>query len=163
MSDSLQPRGLHQALLSMGFSKQGYWSEWINKACVGKILKQPYPGAAAAAAKSLQSCLTLWDPMDCSLPGSSIHEIFQARILEWVAIAFSDNSSYESQLTLTISTNLAQSTSCSVYHNSTLFQAIVIQVKKPCKYFGSMVFILNLTTWNLPGLKSGCKSRSKAS
>ena len=36
-----------------------------------------------------QSCLTLSDPMDCSLPGSSVHEIFQARVLEWVAIAFS--------------------------------------------------------------------------
>ena len=36
-----------------------------------------------------QSCLTLSDPIDCSPPGSSIHGIFQARILEWVAIAFS--------------------------------------------------------------------------
>ena len=45
--------------------------------------------AAAAAAKSLQSCPTLSDPMDCSLPGSSVHGIFQARVLEWVAIAFS--------------------------------------------------------------------------
>ena len=36
-----------------------------------------------------QSCPTLSDPMDCSLPGSSIHGIFQARILEWGAIAFS--------------------------------------------------------------------------
>ena len=36
-----------------------------------------------------QSCLTLSDPMDCSLPGSSIHGVFQARVLEWVAIAFS--------------------------------------------------------------------------
>ena len=36
-----------------------------------------------------QWCLTLSDPMDCSLPGSSIHGIFQARVLEWVAIAFS--------------------------------------------------------------------------
>ena len=36
-----------------------------------------------------QSCLTLSDPMDCSRPGSSIHGIFQARVLEWVAIAFS--------------------------------------------------------------------------
>ena len=36
-----------------------------------------------------QSCLTLSDPMDCSLLGSSIHEIFQARVLEWGAIAFS--------------------------------------------------------------------------
>ena len=37
-----------------------------------------------------QSCLTLCDPMDCSLPGSSVHGIFQARVLEWGAIAFSD-------------------------------------------------------------------------
>ena len=37
-----------------------------------------------------QSCLTLSDPMDCSLPGSSVHGIFQARVLEWGAIAFSD-------------------------------------------------------------------------
>ena len=36
-----------------------------------------------------QSCPTLSDPMDCSLPGSSVHRIFQARVLEWVAIAFS--------------------------------------------------------------------------
>ena len=36
-----------------------------------------------------QSCLTLSDPVDCSLPGSSIHGIFQARVPEWVAIAFS--------------------------------------------------------------------------
>ena len=37
-----------------------------------------------------QSCPTLSDLMDCSLPGSSVHGIFQARVLEWVAIAFSD-------------------------------------------------------------------------
>ena len=37
-----------------------------------------------------QSCPTLSDPMDCSLPGSSAHGIFQVRVLEWVAIAFSD-------------------------------------------------------------------------
>ena len=42
-----------------------------------------------AAAKSLQSCPTLSDPMDCSLPVSSIHGILQARVLEWGAIAFS--------------------------------------------------------------------------
>ena len=45
--------------------------------------------AAAAAAKLLQSCPTLCDPMDCSLPSSSAHGIFQARVLEWGAIAFS--------------------------------------------------------------------------
>ena len=41
-----------------------------------------------AAAKSLQLCSTLCDPMDCSLPGSSVQWIFQARVLEWGAIAF---------------------------------------------------------------------------
>ena len=39
--------------------------------------------------KVTQSCLTLSDPMDCSLPGSSVHGIFQARVLEWGALAFS--------------------------------------------------------------------------
>ena len=48
-----------------------------------------FQGTAAAAAKSLQSCLTLCNPMDYSPPGSSIHGILQARILEWVAISFS--------------------------------------------------------------------------
>ena len=41
-----------------------------------------------------QLCPTLRDPMDCSLPGSSIYEIFQARVLEWVAMAFSIISLY---------------------------------------------------------------------
>ena len=39
--------------------------------------------------EAAQSCLTLCDPMDCSLPGFSVHGIFQARVLEWVSIAFS--------------------------------------------------------------------------
>ena len=41
-----------------------------------------------------KSCLTLWDPRDSSLPGFSVHWIFQARILEWVAISFSRESSW---------------------------------------------------------------------
>ena len=45
-------------------------------------------------AKSRQSCLTLWDPMDCSLPGSSVHGILQARLLEWVAMPSSRGSSW---------------------------------------------------------------------
>ena len=39
--------------------------------------------------KVAHSCPTLWDPMDCSRPGSSVHGILQAKILEWVAIPFS--------------------------------------------------------------------------
>ena len=42
-----------------------------------------------------QSCPTLSDPMDCSLPGSSIHGIFQARVLEWGAIAFSEETLWD--------------------------------------------------------------------
>ena len=45
----------------------------------------------------IQSCPTLRDPMDCDLPGSSIHGIIQARVLEWGAIAFSDTQSRGSQ------------------------------------------------------------------
>ena len=45
-------------------------------------------------AKSLQLCLTLHDPMDCSLPGSSVHGILLARILEWVAMPSSRGSSW---------------------------------------------------------------------
>ena len=44
--------------------------------------------------KVAQSCLTLCNPVDCSLPGSSIHEILQAKILEWVAISLSRGSSW---------------------------------------------------------------------
>ena len=46
-----------------------------------------------------QSCLTLRDPMDCSLSGSSVHGIFQARVLEWIAISFSRGSSQPRNLT----------------------------------------------------------------
>ena len=67
----------NQAPLSMGFSRQEYWSGG------------PLPSAMLCYAKLLQSCPTLCDPMDCSQPGSSVHVIFQARVLEWVAIAFS--------------------------------------------------------------------------
>ena len=56
-----------------------------------------------ASAKSLQSCLTLCHTMDCSLPGCSVHGILQARILEWVAIPSSRESSQPRDQTLTSS------------------------------------------------------------
>ena len=59
----------------LGFSRQEYWSG----------LPFPSPTHESEVA---QLCLTLSDPMDCSFLGSSIHGIFQARILEWSAIAF---------------------------------------------------------------------------
>ena len=55
-----------------------------------KVSFHPNPAVAATAAKSLQSCLTLCDPIDGSPPGSSILGILQARTLEWVAISFSN-------------------------------------------------------------------------
>ena len=54
-----------------------------------KILETELPWKCES--EVAQSCPTLSDPMDWSLPGSSIHGIFQARVLEWVAIAFSEN------------------------------------------------------------------------
>ena len=72
--------GTHQAPPSLGFSRQEHWSGL------------PFPSPMherKSESEVTQSCLTLSDPMDCSLPGSFIHGIFQARVLEWVAIAFS--------------------------------------------------------------------------
>ena len=53
-----------------------------------------YPTAAAAAAKSLQSCPTLCDLMDGSPLGSCVHRILQARILQWIAFSFSNIKYY---------------------------------------------------------------------
>ena len=54
------------------------------------MIKHSLLMGSAAAAKSLQSCLTLYDPIDGSPPGSSVPVILQARTLEWVAISFSN-------------------------------------------------------------------------
>ena len=72
----------YQAPPSMGFSRQEYWS--------GVPLPSRPGHPAAAAAKSLQSCPTVCDPIDGSPPGSSIPGILQVRTLEWVAISFSN-------------------------------------------------------------------------
>ena len=68
----------HQAPPSLGFSRQEHWS------------KSPFPSPVRES-EVAQSCPTLSYPMDCSLPGSFIHGIFQARVLEWGVIAFSEN------------------------------------------------------------------------
>ena len=73
----------YQAPPSMGFARQEYWSgvPLHSLACWY---------AAAAAAKSLQSCPNLWDSVDGCPPGSPVPGILQARTLEWVAISFSN-------------------------------------------------------------------------
>ena len=55
---------------------------------VSKVMSLLFNMLSAATAKSLQSCPTLRDPIDGSLPGSSIHGILQAKVPEWVAISF---------------------------------------------------------------------------
>jgi len=71
-----------------------------------------------------QSCPTLCDPMDCSLPGSSIHGIFQARVLEWGAIAFSVTYAIPTQidnfiLDLFLNFKCTLSTACKTSSGST--------------------------------------------
>ena len=68
---------------------QSFYSPWI-KYTVVKLLPCRVKWKWSEVA---QLCVTLCDPMDCSLPGSSIHGIFQASVLEWVAISFSKESS----------------------------------------------------------------------
>ena len=68
----------HQAPPSLGFSRQEHWS--------GLPFPSPMHESESEVA---QSCLTLSDPVDCSLPGSSIHGIFRSTVLEWGVIAFS--------------------------------------------------------------------------
>ena len=107
----------HQAPLSMRFSRQEYWSGFLFRPPgsaqesiphlfrllhwqAGSLLLAPpgkphdscltYQVYAAVAAKSLQSCPTLCDPIDGSPPGSPVPGILQARTLEWVAISFSN-------------------------------------------------------------------------
>ena len=84
----------HQAPLSMEFSRQEYWNglpfpSSINTSGTIQLhyfLEQLFHLSESEVA---QSCLTLCDPIDGSLRSSSVHGIFQARVLEWVAIAFS--------------------------------------------------------------------------
>ena len=70
----------HQAPPPLGFSREEHWSGLPFPSPVHEVKSE---------SEVAQLCLTLSDPMDCSLPGSSIHGIFQARVLEWGAIAFS--------------------------------------------------------------------------
>ena len=67
----------HQAPPSLGFSREECWSGL------------PFPSPVHESEREVaQLCPTLRDPMDCSLPGSSVRGIFQARVLEWGATAF---------------------------------------------------------------------------
>ena len=80
----------HQAPPSLGFSRQEHWSGL------------PFPSPTHERKKEsevTQSCLTLRNPKDCSLPGCSFHGIFQVRVLEWVATVFSNTLLSNQQIT----------------------------------------------------------------
>ena len=86
--------GLRTVTVPMSVIQLMHYSEHIIRLKVNWKVKSSTvlnltDSAAASAAKSLQSCPTLCDPTDCSLAGSSICGSFQARVLEWVASAFS--------------------------------------------------------------------------
>ena len=75
---------------------------WLRFANITRLWEQTLPHSSLSQcvapwltfeSEVAQSCLTLCDPMDCSLPGSSLHGIPQARVLEWVVISFSRGSS----------------------------------------------------------------------
>ena len=88
---TLQPKdGSPPGSPSLGFSRQEHWSGL------------PFPSPMHESEKwseVAQLCPTLRDPVDCSLPGSSAHGISQARVLEWVAIAFSEGKTMETTKT----------------------------------------------------------------
>ena len=83
VSDSWQPHGLQPTRLLPPWDSPGK-STGVGCHFLLQCMK------VKSEREVTQSCPTLHDPMDCSPPGSSAHGIFQARVLEWVAIAFSN-------------------------------------------------------------------------
>ena len=85
--------------------------------------------AAATAAKLLRSCLTLWDPIDGSPPGSPVPGILQARTLEWVAISFSNASKWKGKVKSLSHVWLNDPMNCSLPGSSVhgIFQARVLE------------------------------------
>ena len=70
-----------------------YWCHMVSLVASRKLLSYSMRDLVPYACSVTKSCPPFCDPMDCGPPGSSVHEIFQARILEWVAISFSKGSS----------------------------------------------------------------------
>ena len=74
-----------QKIITHHYSESFYTALWLS----GQSPNPNSPAWHVSEVKTAQSCPTLCDPMGCSLPGSSVHGILQARILKWVAISFS--------------------------------------------------------------------------
>ena len=100
----------HQASLSPGFSRQEQWSGL------------PFPSPMherKSEGEVTQSCLTLRNPKDCSLPGCSFHGIFQVRVLEWVATVFSNTLLSNQQIIEEIKKEMKISTETKKNENTT--------------------------------------------
>ena len=105
-----------QAPLSMGFSRQEYWR--------GLPFPSPVIKYEVSEVRSLSRFLKLCYPKDCRLPGTSVHEIFQARVLEWVAISFSKIRTI----------------------NRTNFHILPLKLSLPCLYFPLLqTYFLHMT------------------
>ena len=120
----------HQAPLSLEFSRQEHWS--------GLTFPSPMHESEVA-----QSCPTLRDPMDCSLPGSSVHGILQARVLEWVAIALSTiqvretENQFRSLILVQLFVNpwaAVHQASLSITHSQSLFKLMSIESMMPSSH-----------------------------
>ena len=112
-----------------------------------------------------QSCPTLCDPMDCSLPGSSIHGIFQARVLDWGAIVFSDLlfiicpicSVLSATFISVLSVHPPSNDLCSMF-------SLQFKIQLRMTYFGSFTYNVSLVSFNLeqlPGARRHLKENSQ--
>ena len=106
MSDSVQPHRRQPTRLRHPWDSPGK-NTGVGCHFLLQCMKEKSESAVA------QSCPTLSDPMDCSLPDSSVHGIFQARVLEWGAIAFSNLiPAYSGWQDMVIPMNLMEITHC---------------------------------------------------
>ena len=101
-------------------------------------LIQPLWRTVCLHAQSCQSCLTLWDPMDCSPPGSSVHGILLARTLEWVAIPSSRGCSQPRDRARVFRVSCIVHNSLLLYHQGSPWRAV-------CKFLKKLNIELNIT------------------
>ena len=126
MSNCVTPEtAAHQAPPSLGFSRQA-----TGVACHFLLqcmkVKSESEVAQVVYLKVIQLCPTPSDPMDCSLLGSSVHGIFQARVLEWGASAFSNSELYGFKYEIIPSFSYLHCISSLKVYPSTWLEALVI-------------------------------------
>ena len=133
MSDCLWPCGSYPARLLCPWDSPG---KNIGVGChfLLQCMKVKSEGEVA------QSCPTLSDPMDCSLPGFSIHGIFQARVLEWGAIAFSGIWIYTLLYTCYVTSKNVFILSETLFCYLWIFHMVLYRVKSVLILFSSLLF-----------------------